>query len=114
MTADRSRPAAERPRSLQDDLLDDLRQAAPMPADRPTAPRPVIARTLPLPSPPLPLPLPDTLPVLVRDVRVTPPTIELRLSSQPWSMPALRRRQSPPGLELGAGPIRLSLAYLGG
>jgi len=38
MTTDRSRPAAERPRSLQDDLLADLRQAAPMPADRPTAP----------------------------------------------------------------------------
>ncbi len=110
MTADRSRPAAERPRSLQDDLLADLRQAAPMPADRPTAPRQVIARTLPLSSPALP----DRLPVLVRDVRLTPPTIELRLSSQPWSMPALRRRQGLPGLELSAGPIRLSLAYLGG
>ncbi len=108
MTADRSRPAAERPRSLQDDLLADLRQAAPMPADRPTAPRQVIARTLPLSS------LPDRLPVLVRDVRLTPPTIELRLSSQPWSMPALRRRQGLSGLELSAGPIRLSLAYLGG
>jgi hypothetical protein len=110
VTADRSRPAAERPRSFQDDLLADLRQATPMPADRPTAPRPAIARTLPLSSPTLP----DTLPVLVRDVRVTPPTIELRLSSQPWSMPGLRRRQGPPGLELSAGPIRLSLAYLGG
>ncbi|HLM07880.1 MAG TPA: hypothetical protein VK402_22115 [Blastococcus sp.] len=110
MTADRSRPAVERPGSFQDDLLADLRQAAPMPADRPVAPRPVIARTLPLSSPPLP----DTLPVLVREVRVTPPTIELRLSSQPWSMPALRRRQGPPGLELSAGPIRLALAYLGG
>jgi hypothetical protein len=110
VTADRSRPAAERPRSFQDDLLADLRQVAPMPADRPTAPRPVIARTLPLSSPTLP----DTLPVLVRDVRGTPPTVELRLSSQPWSMPALRRRQGPPGLELSAGPIRLSLVYLGG
>lgn len=110
MTADRSRPPAERPRSFQDDLLADLRQAAPMPADWPTAPRSVIARTLPLSSPTSL----DTLPVLVRDIHVTPPTVELRLSRQPWSMPALRRRQGPPGLELSAGPIRLSMAYLGG
>jgi hypothetical protein len=110
MTADRSRPAAERPGSFQDDLLADLRQAAPMRADWPTAPRQVIARTLPQSS----SPRSDTLPVLVRDVRVTPPTVELRLSSQPWSLPALRRRQGPPGLEFSAGPIRLSLAYLGG
>ena len=109
MKSDHRRPAPDRPRSLQEDLLADLRQAAPMPAEPTIAPRTVIARTLP----PSPLPVPAALPVLARATSTTP-TIELRLTRQRWSMPCLRQHSDAFGIEFSAGPVRLSLAYHGG
>ena len=103
MTIDTSRPS-ERSRTVQDDLLADLRDAAPMPAARMPAPRSVVARTLSA-----------SLPVLaVAPAPVPSPVIELRLTRQPWSMPSLRQRPGAPGIELSAGPVLLSLSFLPG
>ena len=112
MKSDHRRPAPDRPRSFQEDLLADLRQAEPMPAARTIAPRTVIARTLP----PSPLPVPAALPVLARATPTTPttPSIELRLTRQRWSMPGLRPHSDAFGIEFSAGPVRLLLAYHGG
>jgi len=72
-------------RTLQDELLADLRQAAPVPDAPPRAERPA--------------PEPDHTPAL--QIRVTP----LR-----WSCPRVRAVREPhPTLELSAGPVRISL-----
>lgn len=92
-TADKTRPRNRRPRALQDDLLDELRQAAPMP----------VARPVHLAAPP-----PEKL--LDTNTAETP-TLELRVTPRRWSAPSVRRLRG--GIALSVGPVRLSLTGLG-
>ncbi|SDY91235.1 hypothetical protein SAMN05661080_04992 [Modestobacter sp. DSM 44400] len=92
MTTDPS-PAARssRSRTMHNDLLQDLRQAAP-PAVRP--------------------PVEDRPP---RPPRLTPPqtpAAELRFTPRRWSNPALRRLPGGDGLVLHLGPLQLTVGHL--
>jgi hypothetical protein len=73
--------------SLQDELLADLRVAAPIPVSRPDAGRPAVEAT----------PVEET------------PTVALRLTPWRWARPSVRRRGGEQRLELTAGPLRISL-----
>jgi hypothetical protein len=95
-TADKSRPRAKRPRALQDDLLADLRQAAPMPVAHPVqhaAPPPEERRGTAWVQTPTPT-----------------PTLELRVTLWQWSAPGVRRLRG--SVVLTAGPVRISLTGL--
>ncbi len=96
-TADKIRPRAKRPRALQDDLLDDLRQAAPMPVAHP------VQRA----APPPPEERRGTAWVQAPTPR---PTLELRVTLWQWSAPGVRRLRG--GVVLSAGPVRISLTGL--
>ncbi len=95
MTTKPSTPPSPRPRALQDDLLADLRQAAPMPVGRPEPEHPASAPAQRAEST-------DTQTPVV-DVRVTP----FR-----WSAPSLRPGGAGRGLVLTAGPVRISTTGL--
>jgi hypothetical protein len=91
--ADQSAPRPVRRRTLRDELLDDLRQAAPMPAAPPT---PVVA---------------------VQDVPAGPPapagperpTVELHMSPRfSWGL-RMKTLGEGPGVVIGAGPVQISL-----
>ncbi|MGY1679908.1 hypothetical protein [Geodermatophilus sp. SYSU D01176] len=93
-TADQTGPRAKRPRALQDDLLDDLRQAAPMPVPHPAHPAaPEGRRGTAWVQAPTPT-----------------PTLELRVTLWRWSTPGVRRLRG--GVVLTAGPVRISLTGL--
>jgi hypothetical protein len=95
-TADTIRPRVKRPRALQDDLLDDLRQAAPMPVPHPVhraAPPPEVRRGTAWVQTP-----------------TSGPTLELRVTLWQWSAPGVRRLRD--GVALSAGPVRISLTGL--
>ena len=93
MTASKNAPCEPaRPGTLQDDLLQDLRQTAPMPDPRPGAHRPT-------PSP--------------AEGREKSPTVEIRLTRTRWLPPSMRRPSGGPGLVLSAGPISVSLGLSG-
>ena len=95
-TADEIRPRAKRPRALQDDLLDDLRQAAPMPVPHPaqrSAPPPEERRGTAWVQTPTPK-----------------PTLELRVTLWQGSAPGVRRLRG--GVVLSAGPVQISLTGL--
>ena len=94
MTTDDRPPALRggRRRTMQDDLLHDLRQATPMPVV-PTA----VERA---PEGPV-----------ARDRQ--PPSMHLHVTVQRWSWPRLRVLPGGSGLSVGIGPIRVSCA-LGG
>jgi hypothetical protein len=77
-----------RPRTLQDDLLDDLRQTAPMPDPRPGTQRPRAKR------PPIEAP-------------TTSQAVELRVTRTRWVAPSMRLAQK--GLVLNAGPISVTV-----
>lgn len=77
-----------RPRTLQDDLLDDLRQTAPMPDPRPGTQRPRAKR------PPI-------------EASTTQPAVELRVTRNPWRSPSMRLASK--GLIVSAGPISVSV-----
>ena len=80
-----------RPTSFQDDLLQDLRQTAPMPDPRPA--RPGAARR-------------------VRwRTRRRPPAVELRLTRTRWHSPSMRLAAK--GLVVSAGPISVSVGLSG-
>ena len=82
----RSTPRPVRTRPLRDDLLDDLRQAAPMP----TAP----------PEPDIPVPVvsaPET------------PTLELCVTPKLWWGFRMKTLGETPGVVIGAGPVQISL-----
>jgi hypothetical protein len=92
-------PAAEsiaadpaRPRTFQDDLLQDLRQTAPMPDPRPGAQRPRAKR------PPI-------------EATTTTPAVELRVTRNPWRSPSMRLASK--GLVVSAGPISVSVGLSG-
>jgi hypothetical protein len=75
-------------RSLQDDLLADLRQTAPMPDPRPSAVRP--------------RPKPDAL-----QTGSTQPAVEVRVTRTRWLSPSMRLASK--GLVVSAGPISVSV-----
>ncbi|SFT86807.1 hypothetical protein SAMN05660657_03591 [Geodermatophilus amargosae] len=81
-----------RPRTLQDDLLADLRQAAPMPIARPEAH--------------------DSASVRAERSDHTEPetvTVDVRITPLRWSAPSLRQRDTELGLVVTAGPVRISV-----
>ena len=83
---------SRRPRTLQDDLLADLRQAAPMPV----APLEVNL------SGPVP---PERLDPTLQET----PTIDVRVTPRQWSKPSLRPGGTETGLVFTVGPLRVSI-----
>jgi hypothetical protein len=81
-----------RARTLQDDLLQDLQQTAPMPD-----PRPGPARARPKRNP--------------MDNSVTQPAVELRVTRNRWVSPSMRLASK--GLVVKAGPISVSVGLTG-
>ena len=94
MTTDDRPPAlrGSRRRTMQDDLLHDLRQATPVPVVQTAVER-----------------APDA--PVARDRQ--PPSLHLELTVQRWSWPRLRLLPGGSGLSVGIGPVRVSCA-LGG
>jgi hypothetical protein len=82
---------AVRPPSLQEGLLQDLLQTAPMPDPRPAAHRSRPRRTPPPGA-----------------TQRTPP-VELRVTPTRWRAPGLRPGADGQGLVLSAGPLRVSV-----
>ena len=104
IATDQSLPRAGRARNLRDDLLDDLRQAAPMPAAPPT-PADVSVALAPVRV------------VSVRQPADRPhpagpetPTIELRVTPLVWWGLRIRTLENRPGFVLGVGPVQIALA----
>jgi hypothetical protein len=97
-----STPRPVRPRLLRDDLLDDLRQAAPMPTapPKPDIPVPVAS------TPGRPAPQPAG-----RPAPVTPgtPTVELCVTPKLWWGFRMKTLGETPGVVIGAGPVQISL-----
>jgi hypothetical protein len=89
-------PRSARPSTLRDDLLDDLRQAAPMSAVPPTADQSV----------PVPAGRPDA-------ADPETPTLELRVTPRRWSAPSVQLPGAGVGLVVTAGPLRISLTGVG-
>jgi hypothetical protein len=87
-----SAPEAARPRTLQDELLQDLRQTAPMPDPRPGPARPR-AKRAPL------------------ETGAASPAVELRVARNPWRSPSMRLASK--GLVLSAGPISVTVGLSG-
>jgi hypothetical protein len=87
-----SAPEAARPRTLQDELLQDLRQTAPMPDPRPGPSRPRAMRA----------PL---------ETAATSPAVELRVTRNRWLAPSMRLASQ--GVVLSAGPISVSVGLAG-
>jgi hypothetical protein len=79
-------------RTLQDDLLQDLRQTAPMPDPRPGA-----ARSRPKRNP--------------MESSAAPPAVELRVTRTRWLAPSMRLASK--GLVVNAGPISVSVGFSG-
>ena len=96
MTTDQIGPRAKRPRTLQDDLLDDLRQAAPMPVPDP------VRRATP--------PSEERRATAWVQTPTPRPTLELRVTLWQWSTPGVRRLRG--GVVLSAGPLQISLTGL--
>ena len=96
MTTKPSAPPSPRPRALQDDLLADLRQAAPMPVRRPGPAHPA---SVPAPRP--------------ESTDEQTPTVDVRVTPLRWSAPSLRPRETGAGLVLTLGPVRISTTALG-
>ena len=80
--------AASSGRSLQDDLLQDLQQTAPMPDPRPGTARP--------------RPKPDAL-----QTGAGQPAVELRVTRTRWLSPSMRLASK--GLVVNAGPISVTV-----
>ena len=95
MTASEERPTGPtRPRSLQQDLLEDLRRTTPMADPRPGA-HAARARRTPTEAAERALPV---------EVQVTPTR---------WRAPSVRQASGRPGVVLSAGPLRVSLDLFG-
>ncbi len=93
MTTDNRPPApgAGRGRTMQDELLHDLRQASPVPIV-PTAVEQAPSRPPEGPEPP---------------ERQTP-LLQVQVTLQRWSWPRARILPGAPGLSVGIGPVRVS------
>jgi hypothetical protein len=113
-TTERPPTQPRRPRTLQDDLLDDLRQAAPMPVPRPS---------LDLGSEVGPEVGPDVVSDPERPASApagpqesTEPealTVEVRVTPRRWTAPGLRTPARGTGLVATAGPLRLQVQFVG-
>ncbi len=90
-----ARRPAPRPRTLQEDLLDDLRQATPMPAGPPAGHQPA-------PAPPAAAPAEPRSAL----------GVELRVTPQRWTAVSWRSLPGWTGFVLSAGPVRLSIGVL--
>ena len=101
-TTAQSSPSPVRTRSLREDLLDDLRQAAPMPAAPPTPE---------LSVPVVPRAVGSARGRVARPAPVDPgtPALELRVTPQRWWGLRLRTLGETPGVVIGAGPVQLSV-----
>lgn len=99
----RSTARPPRSRTLRDDLLDDLRQAAPMPTAPPALdiPVPVVAsapgRSAPRRADRPARPAPET------------PTVELCVAPTFWWGFRMKTLGETPGVVIGAGPVQISL-----
>jgi hypothetical protein len=91
MTANSS-PETARQRTLQDELLQDLRQTAPMPDPRPGPSRPRANRAS-------------------LETAATTPAVELRVTRNRWLAPSMRLASQ--GVVLSAGPISVSVGLTG-
>ena len=80
-----------RPTSFQEDLLQDLRQTAPMPDPRPGATKRRAPRAV--------------------EAATSAPGVELRLTRTRWHSPSMRLAAK--GLVVSAGPISLSVGLSG-
>ena len=91
-TDDRSpAPSAGRGRTMQDELLNELRQASPMPIV-PTAVEKAPLRSLEGPGP--------------RERQI--PVLQVEVTLQRWSWPRARLLPGRSGLSVGIGPVRVS------
>ena len=84
---------SRRPRTLQDDLLADLRQAAPM---MPVAPLET-NHSAPVP--------PERVDPTLHET----PTIDVRVTPRQWSTPSMRPGGTETGLVFTVGPLRVSI-----
>jgi hypothetical protein len=96
MTARRHDRSAVRGTTLQDELLEDLRLAAPVPIPPPEVTPPEVERPVASPEP-----------AVVRET----PTIEIRLTPLRWSRPRMKVGPRSP-LTIGAGPVQISVTGL--
>ncbi len=98
----RPTPRPARSRTLREDLLDDLRQAAPMPAAPPAPDIPVPVVSAPARSAPQPA---------ARPAPAAPetPTVELCVTPRLWWGFRMKTLGETPGVVIGAGPVRISL-----
>ena len=95
------------PRALRDDLLDDLRQAAPMPTAPPKPDIQVPVVTVPVVTASgRPAPRPTGRPV---PARPETPTVELSVTPKFWWGFRMKTLGESPGVLIGAGPVRISL-----
>jgi hypothetical protein len=92
----RTRPM--RGRTLGAELLEDLRQAAPMPVAQPT-------REVAVPVAPVP-PTAEGRPATEADA----PTIDIRVTPRLWWGLRMKTLGEGPGVVIGAGPVRISLS----
>jgi hypothetical protein len=90
-------PTVSRPRTLQDDLLADLKGTVPPPIARPASGR---GRTTPAKNP-------------SRRAQGESPTVELQVTRTRWSTPSVRSAPGRSGVVLSAGPLRVSVSLLG-
>jgi hypothetical protein len=88
---------AARPRTLQQDLLEDLKGTVPPPVSVPTAGR----RRTPPPTHPS------------TRAQGESPTVELQLTRTRWASPSVRPAPGRSGVVLSAGPFRVSVSLLG-
>ena len=96
MTAENPLPRAPRTRSLQDDLMQDLRRTTPLP------PRPVATGRTRAEHP-------GTDPAATRSDAAA---VEVRVTRSRWTSLRVRSNPGRPGIEVSAGPLRLSLAVV--
>jgi hypothetical protein len=90
--ADQATRGSMRTRTLRDDLLDDLRKAAPMPAAQP-------AREVSVPVP-IEHPRPAD----------PAPTVDIAVTPRFWWGLRMKTLSEGPGVVIGAGPVRISLS----
>ncbi len=91
-TTERTAPPSPQPRTLQADLLADLREAAPTPIARPE-----VDDSASVAAKPSDATVPET------------PTLDVRVTPRRWSAPSLRRGGTGTALVLTAGPVRVSI-----
>jgi hypothetical protein len=90
----RARPM--RNRTLGDELLDDLRRAAPMPVAQPSREVAVPVESVPAAGGP--------------PADADAPTIDVRVTPRLWWGLRMKTLGEGPGIVIGAGPVRISLS----